>query len=215
MSSRIAVARAQTRAEEIANSVTHGVGAAVGLAALTAMVVAASLEGDAWKIVAGAIHGTTVSVLFVASTLYHAFRKPRLKDVFQVLDHAAIHLLIAGTYTPFALVTLRGPWGWSILGVVWTLAIVGIVLEAVACNRYPRLSVALYLATGWVGIVAAWPLLAALPMAGVGWLVAGGLAYTGGVAWFHRDGPYDHVIWHLFVLAGAICHVVAVLFYVV
>ena len=208
------VARAQSRAEEIANSVTHGVGAAVGVAALVAMVVTASLQGDAFKIVAGAVHGASVSLLFLASTLYHAFERPRLKRVFQVLDHVGIHLLIAGTYTPFALVTLRGAWGWSIFGVVWGLAALGSLFEALWCDRFPRISTALYLATGWVGVIAAGPLVAALPLAGVLWVLAGGLAYTGGVVFFARDRAYDHVIWHLFVLAGALCHVIAVLGYV-
>jgi hemolysin III len=209
-----AATRRQTRGEEIANSVTHGVGAAIGVTALVLMVVISALEGDAWKIVAASVHGASAVLLFLASTLYHAFRKPRLKRVFQVLDHAGVHLLIAGTYTPFALVTLRGPSGWSLFGLVWGLAVAGIVFESIFLERYPRLSTGSYLATGWIGVVAAGPLLQALPLAAMGWLLAGGVAYTLGVVFFALDRPYHHAVWHLFVILGAGCHFVAILKYV-
>ncbi|MEQ1507417.1 MAG: hemolysin III family protein, partial [Myxococcota bacterium] len=140
----VRVERVQTRGEELANSITHGVGAALGAVGLTVLVVLAALGGDPFRIVATSVYGATVVALFLASTLYHAFRKPRVKRVFQVIDHAAIFLLIAGTYTPFALVTLRGPWGWTLFGLVWGLAAVGIVFESVWLGKYPRLSTALY-----------------------------------------------------------------------
>lgn len=208
------VFRPQTRAEEIANSISHGVGVGIGALALALMVGISAFQGDAWKIVAGSVHGGSAVLLFLASTLYHAFRKPRLKRVFQVLDHAGVHLLIAGTYTPFALVTLRGPVGWTLLGLVWGLAIAGIVFESVFLERWPRVSTGSYLATGWIGVVAAPALVAALPAAAVGWIVAGGLAYTLGVVFFAIDRPYHHLLWHLFVIAGAGCHFVAILKYV-
>ena len=134
--------------------------------------------------------------------------------MFQVLDHAGVHLLIAGTYTPFALVTLRGPTGWSLLALVWGLAIAGTVFESIYLERYPRLSTGSYLATGWIGVVAAGPLLEALPLAAMGWLLAGGVAYTLGVVFFALDRPYHHLMWHLFVILGASCHFVAILKYV-
>jgi hemolysin III len=208
------VARAQTRGEEIANSVSHGVGAGIGAVALAGMLGIACLEGDAAKIVAGAVHGTSAVLLFLASTLYHALRRPGPKRVFQVLDHAGVHLLIAGTYTPFALVTLKGPLGWALLGLVWTLAIAGIVFESVFLERWPRLSTGSYLATGWVGVIAAPALVTALPAAAIAWILAGGVAYTLGVVFFALDRPYHHLLWHLFVVAGAACHFVAILKYV-
>jgi hemolysin III len=203
--------RVQTPAEELANSLTHGLGAALGAAGLAWIVVATSLFGDPRRIVAASVYGASLFALFLASTLYHALPHPRAKRVFQVLDHAAIFLLIAGTYTPFSLVALRGAWGWSIFGVVWGIAAAGIAFEAAFIGRFPRLSTALYLALGWVGLVAAVPLVHALPLAGLAWLVAGGLAYTGGVVFFAWEKlPFHHTLWHLFVLAGAACHFAAV-----
>ena len=211
-----ATIRVQSAAEELANSITHGIGAALGVAALTVLVVYASLAGDPWRIVATSVYGASLVLLFLASTLYHSFRKPRVKYVFQVLDHAAIFLLIAGTYTPFALVTLRGPWGWTLFGIVWGLAVLGIAFEAGWMGRFPRLSTALYLLMGWVGVIVVWPLWQTLPLGGWGWLVAGGLAYTVGVVFFAWERlPYHHTLWHLFVLAGAACHFFAVFGYVV
>jgi hemolysin III len=211
-----ATIRIQTAAEELANSITHGIGAALGVAALTVLVVYASLAGDPWRIVSTSVYGASLVLLFLASTLYHSFRKPRVKYVFQVLDHAAIFLLIAGTYTPFALVTLRGPWGWTLFGIVWGLAVLGIAFEAGWMGRFPRLSTALYLLMGWVGVLVVWPLWQTLPLGGWGWLVAGGLAYTVGVVFFAWERlPYHHTLWHLFVLAGAACHFFAVFGYVV
>jgi hemolysin III len=203
--------RVQSPNEELANAITHGLGAALGVAGLVLLVVFTSLDGDPWRIVATSIYGASVVLLFVASTLYHWFTGPRVKRVFQIIDHAAIFLLIAGTYTPFTLVTLRGPWGWSLFGVVWGIAVLGVVFESVWLGRFPRLSVALYLAMGWVGAIAAVPMWRALSGPGIAWLVAGGFAYTAGVVFFAWEKlPYHHTLWHVFVLAGAVCHFLAV-----
>lgn len=208
--------RLQSLGEEIANSISHGVGAAAGIAALTVLVMTAAVGGDPWRIVATSVYGGSVVLLFLASTLYHALSHPRAKLVFQVFDHAAIFLLIAGTYTPFALVTIRGPWGWSLFGAVWGLAALGIVAESLWIGRYPRLSTAAYLVTGWVGVIAVVPLWNALPVAAWAWLIGGGLAYTLGVVFFVWERlPYHHTVWHLFVLAGATAHFCAILFHVV
>jgi len=205
----------QSPGEEIANAISHGLGALLGIAGLVMMVVFASLDGDPWRIVAMSIYGATLVVLFSASTLFHAFQNPRIKHVFWVLDHVAIYLLIAGTYTPFTLVTLRGGWGWSIFGVVWGLAIIGIIYKSLWIGRYPWISVGLYVAMGWVGIIAAWPIVMTMPVAGWGLLLLGGLVYTAGVAFFtwHKL-PFHHVIWHFFVLAGAAVQFLAVWWYV-
>jgi len=200
--------------EEIANSVTHGVGVLLSLIALPTLVVLAARRHDTWQIVGGSVFGTTLLLLYCASTLYHAIPSPRAKTVFRVLDHAAIYLLIAGTYTPFALGVLRGTWGWSLLIAVWALAAVGIVLKSTRGFRYARLSTAVYLAMGWLIVIAMRPLVAHIGLGGIAWLLAGGLAYTGGVIFFAWDRlRYGHMIWHLFVLAGSICHFVAVLRY--
>jgi hemolysin III len=197
---------------ELANSITHGLGAALSVLALVLLVVLAALHGTARHVVGGAIFGATLVVLYTMSTLYHALTHPGAKRVFKVLDHAAIYLLIAGTYTPFCLATLRGPWGWSLFGVVWGLALLGVLFKALFIGRFEFLSTAVYLAMGWLVLVAAVPLWRALPPAGLAWLVAGGLCYTGGVAFYVWEKlKFHHAVWHLFVLGGSICHVVAVL----
>ena len=200
--------------EEIANSVTHGVGALASVAALPILVVVAVSRGDPWQVVGGAIFGATLIMLYVASTLYHALPHPRAKRVFRVLDHSAIYLLIAGTYTPFALGALRGPWGWALLGAVWTLAALGITAKATLGFRFPRLSTAVYVAMGWLALIAVQPLLARVGVAGLMWLLAGGLCYTAGVVFFAWERlRYGHMVWHLFVAAGSVCHFFAVLWY--
>ncbi len=200
--------------EEIANSVTHGVGALASIAALPILMVVAVSRGDPWQVVGGAIFGATLIMLYVASTLYHALPHPRAKRVFRVLDHSAIYLLIAGTYTPFALGALRGPWGWALLGAVWTLAALGITAKATLGFRFPRLSTAVYVAMGWLALIAAQPLLAHVGVAGLMWLLAGGLCYTAGVVFFAWERlRYGHMVWHLFVAAGSVCHFFAVLWY--
>jgi hemolysin III len=202
--------------EELANSLTHGVGAVLAVGGLALLVTLAAIRGDAWHVVACSIYGAAMVVLYTASTLYHAISRPRAKRALQVLDHAAIFLLIAGTYTPFTLVTLRGPWGWSLFGTVWGLAIAGIVLEVVFRNRWRAGSLVLYVAMGWVVVVAVRPVLAALPPGGLVLLVLGGLAYTGGLVFYAwRRLPYGHAVWHLFVIAGTALHFLAILRYVV
>jgi hemolysin III len=210
-----AIPRQQTRGEEIANAISHGAGFVMGLAALPLLVIAAARREDVWQVVAGAIYATTLVLLYSASTLYHALpsRFPA-KRVFRGLDHGAIYLLIAGTYTPFALGALRGPWGWSILGIIWGLALGGIVLKMGLGFRYPRLSTAVYLLMGWLIVVAVRPLYLALGPVGMAWIAAGGLSYTVGVYFYSRDHlHYRHFVWHLFVLAGSACHLVAVALY--
>ena len=187
----------------------------MGLAALPLLVVTAMRRDDVWQVVAGAIYATTLVLLYSASTLYHALPSHfPAKRVFRALDHGAIYLLIAGTYTPFALGALRGPWGWSILGVIWGLACGGIVLKMGLGFRYPRLSTVIYLLMGWLIVVALRPLYLAVGPAGMTWLATGGFSYTAGVYFYMRDHlHYRHFVWHLFVLAGSACHLVAVAVY--
>jgi hemolysin III len=206
------IPRAQTTGEEIANAISHGAGLVMGLAALPLLVVSAARRGDAWQVVAGAVYATTLILLYSASTMYHAMpsRFPA-KRVFRGLDHGAIYLLIAGTYTPFALGALRGAWGWSILAIIWSLAIGGIILKMGLGFKYPRLSTALYLFMGWLMLAAVRPLYLTIGMEGLAWIAVGGLSYTAGVYFYARDYlRYRHFVWHLFVLAGSACHLVAV-----
>ncbi len=204
-----------TRSEEIANSLTHGVGAALSVAALSILVTFAALHGDAWQVVSFAIYGATLILLYVASTLYHALRSPRAKHAMRVLDHTAIFLLIAGTYTPLTLVTLRGPWGWTLFGLVWGIAIAGVTFKAFTTGRLERASLAFYIAMGWLAVIAIKPLLAALPVGALLWILMGGVFYTGGVLFYrwHRL-PYHHAVWHLCVLGGSACHFICMLGYV-
>ena len=171
--------------------------------------------GDARQIVGGAVFGATLVLMYSTSTLYHALPSGTAKRVFRVLDHAAIYLLIAGTYTPFMLGVMRGAWGWTLLVIVWSLALFGIVAKSTLGFRYPRLSTALYLAMGWLIVVAVRPLVTYVQPAGLAWLAAGGLAYTGGVAFYVTDTRlrFGHALWHLFVIAGSVCHFVGVLRY--
>jgi len=207
---------AYTPREELANSLTHGLGAGLSAAGLVLLVVRSAQHGNTWHVVSTAIFGASLVLLYTASTLYHSLRGERLKQVLQKLDHAAIFLLIAGTYTPFVLVTLRGPWGWSLFGVVWGLAGAGVTLKFWLAGRFRLVSTLIYLAMGWLVMVAIKPLVAALPAGGLQLLVAGGLCYTGGAAFYlWKRLPYHHAIWHLWVLAGSACHWAAVFFYVV
>jgi hemolysin III len=210
----MANARTQSVGEEIANSVTHGAGFFVSVAALVLLVVSAAATGDAWRVTAASVYGATLVLLYAASTLYHALPGIRVKAVFQRLDHAAIYLLIAGTYTPFVLVTLRGGWGWALFGVVWGLAVLGVVLKSVFGIRLAALSTVVYVIMGWLVVIAAAPLVARLPAGGLRWLVAGGVLYTLGVAFFALERVrYSHAVWHLFVLAGSAAHFCAVFWY--
>ena len=202
--------------EELANSITHGVGVVLAIAGLAVLTSFASVFGTVWHIVACSIYGATQILLYTASTLYHSIPLPRAKGVLRLCDHAAIFLLIAGTYTPFTLVSLRGPWGWSLFGLVWGLALTGMALQSILI-RYKALVTAIpYVAMGWVAIVAIKPLLESVAPGGLVLLVAGGLAYTlGSVFYVWRRLPYHHAIWHLFVLMGSTLHFFAILFYVI
>lgn len=197
------------------NGISHLIGAAGALAGLAVLVVLAARQGDPWKIVSFSVYGATLLMLYVFSTLYHSLRG-RPKAIFRKLDHFSIYLLIAGTYTPFTLVTLRGAWGWSLFGVIWGLAVIGILIDALPSKGHRILPVVIYLLMGWSCLVAIRPLLQALPVAGFMWLLAGGLFYTVGVIFFALDARVRHFhgVWHLFVLAGSISHFCAVLFYV-
>lgn len=202
--------------QELANSLTHGLGMVLAIAALTVMVAFAALNGTARHVVGASLFGASLVVLYAMSMLYHAFQGPRLKRIFHLLDHAAIFVLIAGTYTPFCLATLRGPWGWSIFGVIWGLAALGILAKSLLGPKGGRLSTAVYLAMGWLVVIAIVPLVRALPVGGLVWLFGGGLCYSTGVVFYAwRRLPYHHAVWHLFVLAGSACHVVAVLAFVI
>jgi len=209
--------RSQSTGEEIANSVSHGVGFLAALAAGPFLIMAAARDGSTASVVGAAVFLGTVAVLYLTSTLYHALPRPRVKKVFRVLDHNAIYLLIAGTYTPFTLGILRGPWGWSLFGIIWALAAIGILGNAVGGMRFPKLSTTVYVLMGWLVVVAIKPMWDRLPAAGLLWLLAGGLAYTGGVAFYaaSRRVRYAHFCWHLCVLTGTACHFVAIQRYAV
>jgi len=201
--------------EELANSITHGVGLALSVVGLIVLVVLSVARGNAWHIAGCTIFGVTLVLLYSASTFYHAFRAPRLKRILKVLDHTAIYLLIAGTYTPFTLVNLRGFWGWTLFTLVWSLSVFGILWKIFNVDRYQIISTLIYVAMGWLVVIAIKPLFLGIPLSGIAWLVAGGLFYTVGVIFFAANRiPYNHAIWHVFVLAGSICHYIAVMLYV-
>ncbi len=208
--------RRQGLGEEIANSISHGIGF-LGAVAVTPILIVKAIPLGAAAIVGVSIFGLTMMLLYISSTLYHAFPHNKAKRVFQIFDHSAIFLLIAGTYTPFTLIVLPSGWGWSLFGIVWGLAAGGVVLKSIRNIKTGRLSTILYLGMGWLGVLAAKPLYEVLPGWGLFWLLAGGLSYSLGVFFFANDHRirYGHFIWHLFVLAGTACHVVAVLQYVI
>ncbi len=204
--------RRQTIGEELANSISHGVGLLIAMAAVPFLIVQSVHTGGIADTVGAIVFGTSLLMLFLASTIYHALPEGRAKVGFRVLDHCAIYLLIAGTYTPFTLGVLRGSWGWSLFGVTWGLAVLGILAKTVFSSHGGVLSTCLYLAMGWLILIAVRPLFQALPSAGIAWLVAGGVAYTAGVAFYALDHRirYGHFVWHLFVVAGAFSHYVAI-----
>jgi hemolysin III len=204
-----------TLGEEVAHAVSHGVGVVLAIAGLAVLVTVAALRGNIWHVTGAAIFGATLVLLYSASTLYHAIPLVRAKRVLRVLDHSAIYLLIAGTYTPFTLGPLRGPWGWALLGVVWTGAVAGVIFKSIAVERAPILSTALYVAMGWCVVVALGPLTRAMAPGGLVLLFAGGAAYTLGIAFYAWERRFHHFIWHLFVLAGSVFHYFAVLLYVI
>jgi hemolysin III len=202
--------------EEIGNSVTHGLGLIASIAAVPFLLLKARSSNDDAAMTGAVIYGLTLILLYATSTVYHALPVSKGKQIFRVLDHSAIYLLIAGTYTPFALGPLRGPWGTGLLVVIWTLALVGIASKVIGGFKLPHLSTALYLLMGWLIVVAIKPLVENVPREGLMWLAAGGLAYTGGVVFYSmKRVRYSHMIWHLCVAAGSVCHFIAVLSYAI
>lgn len=207
--------KAYTLGEELANSLTHGFGTVLGVAGLVVLVVLAALHGDAWRVVSFSIYGGTLISLYLVSTLYHGIQHPRVKSVLQIIDHATIYLLIAGTYTPFLLVNLRGAWGWTLLSIIWGLALLGMGFQSLFIRRQGKLSIMTYILMGWLCVIALREMLVSIHPGGLIWLAVGGVLYTMGVLFYvwHRL-PYNHAIWHLFVLAGSTSHFFAILFYV-
>lgn len=200
-----------TPREEVANAITHGVGVAASVAAAALLVTLAVLRGDVWDIVGASVFGGTLVLLYVASTLYHSARDAVSRARLMVLDHSAIYLLIAGTYTPFTIGALRGGWGWSLFGVIWGLAALGVAFKLRYAGRFSLVSTGVYLAMGWLVVIAAVPLVRELSPAAIAWLVAGGLAYSAGAPFYQwARFRYSHAVWHLFVLGGSVCHAVAI-----
>jgi hemolysin III len=201
--------------EEIAHTISHGIGILLSIAGLAVLVAFASLYGDAWHITSSAIYGVTLILLYTASTLYHGIPQSKSKQLLRRLDHAAIFLLIAGTYTPFTLVNMRGVWGWSLFGLVWGLAILGMVLELGMKRRIRWLSITLYLGLGWLILIAIKPLIDSVPIGGIVLLLAGGLSYSLGIIFYvWKRLSYHHMVWHLFVMGGSALHFFSVFFYV-
>jgi hemolysin III len=199
--------------EELANTITHGIGLVFSIIGFVVLLVLALMRGGPWQTAGCAIYGLTLVSLYAASTLYHGIPSPRLKRALLIFDHCAIYLLIAGTYTPFLLVNLRGPWGWSLFGVMWGLALAGILFKLWFVGHFPILSTSLYVAMGWLGVVAVKPILAHVPATGLLWLVIGGLMYSIGVVFYAlKKLPYNHVVWHVFVMAGSTCHYFAIVY---
>lgn len=198
--------------EELASALTHGVGAAAALAGGAVLVTLAALYGDGWQLSAAIVFGITLLLLYVASTLYHAIQHPVVKGRLKVFDHCAIYLLIAGTYTPFTLIGLRGPLGWWLFGTIWALAVFGVIFKLFYTGRFKLVSTLVYIAMGWLVILAAKPVMRALDPWTFGWLLGGGVAYTLGTFFYHRPKlAYSHAVWHLFVIAGSVCHYIAVM----
>ena len=207
----------QSLGEEIANSITHGIGAALATAGLTILVVFAALKGDAWRVVAFAIYGGSLVLMYTSSTLYHSITNKKAKRYFRIMDHSSIFVLIAGTYTPITLLALRDTgWGWTIFGLIWGLAILGILFKLMFYGKLEKLSVVFYILMGWLAVVAIKPMLANLPTGLLIWIALGGISYTLGIIFYAWTNlRYSHSIWHLFVLGGSICHFFGILLYLV
>ncbi len=202
--------------EEIAHSITHGVGALLSIGGLVVLVTLSATYGDEWHVVSSSIYGFTLILLYSSSTLYHAITKPDIKVVLQKIDHAVIFMLIAGTYTPFTLISLRGAWGWSLFALVWSIAVAGMAMELLVKNRRKWISISLYLGLGWVIVIATKPLMASVETGGLVLLLLGGLAYSFGVIFYAwKRLAYHHAIWHVFVMAGSALHFFAIMFYVI
>ncbi len=210
--------REQSASEELANALTHGIGLLLSVAAVTVLIVFAVFRRDPWIIVACSIYGATLVMLYLASTLYHHTRSPRAKRIWNILDHGAIYLLVAGTYTPFTLGPLRraGGWGWSLFGAIWGIALLGVLFQTLHIHRFRVLSVLSYLLMGWLAVIAIRPLWARLSLTGVAWIAAGGLLYSSGIAFYAwRRQRFAHAVWHVFVLAGSFVHFFGILLHVV
>ena len=206
--------KSQTLGEEIANSITHGIGAALSIAALVILVVLASRRGDAWRIVSFSIYGASLILLYMSSTLYHSFVNPKIKNIFRILDHSAIYLLIAGTYTPVTLTLMRGAWGWTLFGLAWGMAIGGIIITALLLDKLKSLLVLSYVAMGLLVVIAIKPMMQMVPRGMITWLFIGGACYLLGIIFYlWKRLPYHHPIWHIFVLGGSISHFLGILFY--
>lgn len=213
----ISSAREYSIGHEIANAITHGIGGGLSVAGLSVMVTFAVIYGDTWRVVSSAIYGSSLVILYLASSLYHGISHEGAKKIFKIIDHASIYLLIAGTYTPFTLVSLRekSDWGWILFCVIWGLAFLGVFLVGLFPKRFSNIRVLVYLAMGWLCLFAIGDIWKAIGYGGIVWLVAGGLSYTIGVIFYLWDRlPFNHAIWHLFVLSGSICHFFAILLYV-
>jgi len=206
--------KTQSLGEEIANSITHSVGIGLSIAALVILVILASRRGDAWKIVSFSIYGATLFLLYLSSTLYHSFVNPKIKNIFRILDHSAIYLLIAGTYTPLTLTLMRGLWGWTLFGLAWAMAIGGIIITTFLLDKLKALLVLSYVVMGLLAIIAIKPMIQMVPRGMIAWLFIGGACYILGIIFYlWKKLPYHHTIWHLFVLAGSISHFLGILFY--
>lgn len=205
----------QSLGEEIANSITHGIGAVLATSGLVILIVFASLKGDVWRIVSFSIYGATLVVLYTSSTLYHAITHKKIKHYFRIMDLSAIFLLIAGTYTPITLIPLRDTgWGWTMFGLIWGMAVIGIILKTFFDGKFEKLSIVFYVLMGWMVVIAIKPMLVNLPLGILVWILIGGISYTVGIiflAW--TKFPYSHTVWHLFVLGGSISHFFGILFY--
>ena len=213
--SKFSLPHLETPAEEVASSITHGVGFVFSLVALLVLVIIASMGGDSRRIVTVSIYGGSLLLMYAASTCYHFVRSPRAKRALRIFDHASIYLLIAGTYTPFVLVSMGGGWGWSLFGVIWGLAVAGVLFKLFYVEYYETMSLILYVMMAWLALVAMKPLLADVPVGGLVLLAGGGAAYMAGIIFYLWDHlPFNHAIWHLFVIAGSVCHFIAVLVYV-
>ncbi|MBA4411498.1 MAG: hemolysin III family protein [Bacteroidota bacterium] len=201
------------KGEEIANAITHGIGSLLSITALVVLIIVAGRHGDIWQLVSFSIYGCTLILLYLSSTLYHSFTGPRIKNLFARFDHISIFLLIAGTYTPILLTSMRGIWGWTLFGIIWGLAIVGAVIRSIYLYRFRKLMVAVYLMMGWMFVLAGKQIYLSLPSVSLTFLVLGGIAYSAGVIFYMwRSLPYAHGIWHLFVLAGSVLHFFAIYF---
>lgn len=207
--------RQLSTAEEIVNSITHGIGALLSIVALVVLIIIAGKSGDIWHLVSFSIYGSTLVLLYLSSTLYHSFSNPKIKELFARFDHISIFLLIAGTYTPILLISIRGIWGWTLFGIIWGMAITGAIIRSIYLHRFRKLMVAIYLIMGWMAVLAAKQIYLHLPSTSLAFLILGGLAYSGGVIFYMwRKLPYSHGIWHLFVLTGSILHFYAI-YYIV